>query len=194
MICIIDAFLAVPRDLFVLGDFAESAYLDIALPIVGGSTISQPTTVAMMLEALEPKSGEKVLEIGTGSGWQACLLSRCVGRKGSVVTIEINQGVADFAKSNIGKIKPSKVKTVVGDGSAGYPKEAPYNKIIYTAAAPSIPQEVISQLAVGGRLVAPVGSLTMQIMKIVDRASEKKVNEREIGTFQFVPLQGKRGF
>ena len=197
---IIDAFTDVPRHLFVLPGSSEMAYEDLALPLMAMSTISQPSTVACMLELLQPKSGEKILEVGTGSGWQACMLSACVGPSGKVVTMEIDQEVAELAKLNIVKyerFKKQKIKNVealVGDGSVGHPEEAPYDKIIFTAASPEVSRQIIVQLRVGGRAVIPVGNELMQVMKIVDKVSESKITERDNGSFQFVPLRGQLGF
>lgn len=191
---IISAFENIPRHLFVSVDKAEYAYEDIALQTIGNSTISQPSTVAYMLEKLQPKEGERVLELGTGSGWEACLLAYCVGSKGLVVTIEIEKDVAEFAKHNIAKMQFRNIIKVHGDGSVGYPDEAPYDKIIYTAAAPDVPKQMIMQLKNGGRLVAPVGTQFMQTLKIIDKVSEKRLEEKEDAQFQFVPLKGLLGF
>ncbi|MCW6159557.1 MAG: protein-L-isoaspartate(D-aspartate) O-methyltransferase [Candidatus Micrarchaeales archaeon] len=191
---IISAFENIPRHLFVSVDKAEYAYDDIALPLIGESTISQPSTVAYMLERLQPKEGEKVLEIGTGSGWEACLLAYCVGSKDLVVTIEIEKDVAELAKHNIAKMQFRNIIKVQGDGSVGYPDKAPFDKIIYTAAAPDVPKQMTLQLRNGGRLVAPVGTRFMQAMKIIDKVSDKKLEERSEAEFQFVPLKGLLGF
>ncbi|MFI5412303.1 MAG: protein-L-isoaspartate(D-aspartate) O-methyltransferase [Candidatus Micrarchaeales archaeon] len=191
---IIMAFKEVPRQQFVLKGYEKYAYDDTPLPTINESTISQPSTVAAMLEYLEPKTGEKILEIGTGSGWQSCLLSRCVSDSGNVVTIEIDEAVAKFAIKNIKRMKIKNIKVVIGDGSVGYAPDAPYDKIIYTAAAPRISTEIISQLRLGGRIIAPVGNKFMQVLKIIDKVSENELSETEAGSFRFVPLKGKRGF
>ena len=191
---IISAFENIPRHLFVSVDTAEYAYEDIALQTIGESTISQPSTVAYMLELLQPKEGETVLEIGTGSGWEACLLAYCVGSKGLVVTIEIDQAVAEFGKHNIAKTGFRNIIKVVGDGSVGYPEKAPYDKIVYTAATPEIPRQMMAQLKTGGRVIAPVGTQAMQTLKIIDKISERKMEEKDYAEFQFVPLRGQLGF
>ncbi len=191
---IIEAFIKFPRHKFVTEEHKYIAYDDIALPIVKGSTISQPYTVAIMMEALEPKVGERVLEIGSGSGWQACMLAYCVGSKGRVFSMEIDEDVAAFAKKNAAGFRQRNLKMVVGDGSVGYGKEAPYSKIIYTAATPKIPKRVLKQLKVGGRIVAPIGSRLEQTMTVVDKISEEKYSRRQIGGFLFVPLTGELGF
>lgn len=191
---IISAFENIPRHLFVSVDKIDYAYEDIALQTIGDSTISQPSTVAYMLEKLQPKEGERVLEIGTGSGWGASLLAFCVGSKGLVVTMEIDNEVAEFARHNIAKTGFKNIIKVVGDGSVGYAEKAPYDKIIYTAAAPEIPRQMLLQLKVGGRVVAPVGTQFMQALKIIDKISEKRIEEKDDATFQFVPLRGQLGF
>lgn len=191
---IIEAFKEVPRHHFVLSGYQHYAYDDVALPIVKSATITQPSTVAIMLEYLHAKRGDRVLEIGMGSGWQACLLSRIVSDSGKVVTIEIDEEVFKFGKANIEKMKMKNIKMAHGDGSAGYAEEAPYDKIIYTAAAPDVSLQVLKQLKIGGRVVAPVGSTMLQKMVVVDKTSTTKMEKREFGTFQFVPLKGKLGF
>ncbi len=191
---IIDAFKETPRHHFVLRGYQHYAYEDSPLPIVNSATISEPKTVAYMLELLQAKKGENILEIGTGSGWVACLLSRCVGDSGKVTTIEIEKEVFEFASKNIEKLKPKNVDNILGDGSIGYEKNAPYDKIIYSVAAPEIPIQVIKQLKVKGRLIAPVGTKTMQRMKIIDRVSDKKIEEKTGDPFQFTELKGELGF
>jgi len=191
---IIEAFRKISRHKFVTKKYIDSAYEDMALPTIKGSTISQPYTVAFMLEKLQPKKGENILEIGAGSGWQACLLSYCVGEKGNVVTIEIDKEVADFAKENINKLKRENIELVYGDGSVGYENEAPYDKIIYTAAVPKIPETIFKQLKVGGRIVAPIGSTFEQVMTIIDKVSKNKFEEKRLESFLFVPLLGKHGW
>ncbi|MCL5430210.1 MAG: protein-L-isoaspartate(D-aspartate) O-methyltransferase [Candidatus Marsarchaeota archaeon] len=190
---IIEAFESTPRHSFVPEKVIPFAYEDMALPTVKASTISQPSTVATMLEILGPKTGEKILEIGTGSGWEACILSKCVGAKGKVVTIEIDRDVADFANKNISNTGHKNIINICGDGSVGYIDEAPYDKVIYTAAAPEIPRQLILQLRINGRTVAPVGK-DSQVLRIVDKLSDSKTEEHSYGMFQFVPLRGMLGF
>jgi protein-L-isoaspartate(D-aspartate) O-methyltransferase len=191
---IIEAFRKVPRHLFVVDEYLKSAYLDIALPTLENSTISQPTTVAIMTEALAPEEGEKILEVGTGSGWQACILAYCVGEKGKVITIDINPRLVEFAKKNIEKVGFKNIEVICGDGSLGYEKEKPYSKIIVTAACPSIPPPLLEQLKVGGRIVIPVGSEYAQRMLVVDKLKNGKLIKKDIGEFVFVKLIGKYGF
>ncbi len=190
---IINAFVSTPRHLFVPRGQSTYAYENIALSTVDDSTISQPSTVAYMLEMLAPARGDKVLEIGTGSGWEACLLSRCVGTSGSVVTVEIDRRVAEFARDNIHDAGTKNVRQIVADGSMGYPALAPYDRIIYTAAAPKVPTGVFKQLEVNGYLVAPVGNTEMQKVKRF-RIIKGKMYEEGDDFFVFVPLRGKGGF
>ncbi|MBI5872068.1 protein-L-isoaspartate(D-aspartate) O-methyltransferase [archaeon] len=194
---VIRAFMKVKREQFVLKEQANNAYLDIALPIIEGQTISQPSTVMIMSQALEVCSGMKVLEIGAGSGYQAAILSLLVGRKGKVYTTEISHALVEFAKNNLREYK--NVEVIETDGSSGLKKHASYHRIIVTAAAPSVPEELIKQLKNGGILVIPVGDLYMQnILKV--RKLRKAANAKEayttenLGNFMFVPLRGKHGF
>jgi protein-L-isoaspartate(D-aspartate) O-methyltransferase len=187
---IIDAFKEIPRYLFMTEEHLHIFYVDVALATIKNSTISQPTTVAMMTEALQPKGKEKILEIGAGSGWQACILAFC---SKSVITIEIDEDVYNFAKENIKKTKLKNIKLILGDGSMGYEEEAPYNKIIITAGCPEIPLPIKNQLKTGGRIVSPIGFENQQ-MVVTDKISENKYSEEDIGLFSFVPLKGKFGF
>ena len=193
---IIEAFEKISRHDFVTKTYYNSAYIDVALPTLKDSTISQPSTVAIMTEALNPKEGEKILEIGTGSGWQASLLAYCVGEKGKVVTIEYDKDLIEFAKDNIRKTGLKNIEVVFTDGSAGYEKEAPYDKIIFTCAVPSIPKPILNQLKIGGRILAPVGPTYEQRMVAIDRTGKDDFKESEIEpiSFIFVKLKGKYGF
>jgi len=193
---IIEAFEKISRHDFVTKEYFGSSYIDIALPTLNDSTISQPSTVAIMTEALNPTQGEKILEIGTGSGWQASLLAYCIGSKGKVVSIEYDKDLMNFAKKNIQKAGLKNIETVCGDGSVGYEKEAPYDKIIFTCAVPSIPQPILNQLKIGGRIVAPVGPTDEQRMIAIDKTEKGKFKESDIEpiSFVFVKLKGKYGF
>ena len=187
---IIEAFIKIPRHLFVREDFLSHAYDDIPLPTFRGQTISQPTTVAIMTEALNPKPGEKILEIGAGSGWQAALLAYCVGKKGKVITIDLEKTLVEFARRNLKKLKLKlNVEVIQWDGKKGYEKEAPYHKCIITAACKEIPRPVIKQVKSGGRIVAPVGDAWGQRMIVLDKISEKKFKTKDLGSFIFVPLR-----
>jgi len=191
---IIDAFRKIPRHSFLPRNQLHHAYSDVALRTVKESTISQPYTVAVMVEALKPKAGEKILEVGAGSGWCACLIGFCVGNRGKVITIEIDEDVYNFARKNIKKLGIKNVKVILGDGGFGYEKEMPYDSCIITAACREIPEPIIEQTKIGGRIVAPVGSRYEQKMIIAEKISKNKVKKKSIGNFIFVPLKGRYGF
>lgn len=185
---LIGAFRKAPRYMFIPEEYIRLADIDIPLPIAGGSTISQPSTVAIMLEELAPERGDRVLEIGTGSGWETAILSFCVGPKGRVISVEIDKTICEFARNNISKLKIRNAKLVCADGSKGYGKEAPYDRIIFTAALPDVPNDAMKQLKVHGRLIAPVGAI-LQEMVVINRISRDEYAKREIGTFVFVPIK-----
>ncbi|RLG85941.1 MAG: protein-L-isoaspartate O-methyltransferase [Thermoprotei archaeon] len=192
------AMSTVPRELFVPGKYKELAYMDHPLPIGWGQTISAPHMVAMMTEALDPEPGNIVLEIGAGSGYHAAVVAEiiCHGPKyGHVFTIERIAPLAAFAQRNLVKAGYGDCVTViVGDGSGGVPELAPFDRILITAAAPTIPKVLLNQLAVGGRIVAPVGHMWEQRLVIVKRISKDKI-KYEYGTYcVFVPLIGKYGW
>ncbi|MBW2973512.1 protein-L-isoaspartate O-methyltransferase [Candidatus Woesearchaeota archaeon] len=189
---IIDAFKKVKRENFVLKKFKSDAYEDVPLPILKEQTISQPTTVMMMLEFLELKPGMKVLEIGTGSGYNAALMAEIVGPKGKVITTETIEELVEFAKKNLKKSKITNVQVIHTDGSKGWPTAAPYDRIICTAAAPKIPEVYIKQLQEKGIIVIPVGPLYGQVM-IRGKKIKGKLETERLGDFMFVPLTGKFG-
>ena len=186
---IIEAFRKTPRHLFVRKDYLSHAYDDIPLPTYCGQTISQPYTVAIMTEALNPELGNKILEIGSGSGYQAALLAHCVGSKGKVITVELEGKLAEFSKKNLERAKVKNVKVIKWDGKKGYEKEAPYDRCIITAACPEIPKPVIEQTKIGGRIVAPVNHLFGQRMIVLDKISDKEFRTKDLGSFVFVPLR-----
>jgi len=181
------------REFFVPGDCRHLAYRDFPISIGFNQTISQPSTVVAMTEALEVKSGEKILEVGTGSGWQSAVLSYLVGDKGHVYSIEILEDLAEFARSNLNKVGIKNVEIFVGDGSVGMKGKAPFDKIIVTAACPDIPTPLLDQLKVGGIMVLPIGNLYLQDMFVIKKLKDK-VDKKSIGSFMFVPLVGKYGF
>jgi len=190
---IIEAFLKIKREDFILPEYIEEAYRDYPLPLMEGQTISQPTTVMIMLEALELKQGMKVLEVGAGSGWNAALMARIVGDKGRVYAVEIVPELARFAEENIQKTGLRNVEVIKGDGSIGYGKKAPYDRIIVTAACPALPKELVEQLKEDGIIVAPVDSfLGQKMVKVVKNHSHLK--KTYLGMFSFVPLRGLKGF
>ena len=187
-----NAFLKVPRHLFVPEDLVEDAYVDAPLPIGAGQTISAPHMVAIMLELLELKKGQKVLEIGAGSGWNACLIAEIIGEDGKVYTIERIPEIADFAKRNVEKAGYDNVEVIVGDGTLGYEPAKPYDRIMVTAAAPIIPDPLLKQLRRNGILLAPVGNrFCQELLKVV---KEEEVKITKHGYCVFVPLVGKYGF
>lgn len=193
------AFLTVPREEFVLPHLRERSYLDIPLPIGHGQTISAPHMVAIMTEELNPKYGDKVLEIGTGSGYQAAILAEIVNpdrkSRGRVYTIERIPELAEFAKENLRRTGYQDiVQVIIGDGTLGYNVEAPYDKIIVTAGAPHIPKKLIEQLASPGRLVIPVGGRYEQILLILEKDERGSLRVMESIPCVFVPLIGKNGW
>jgi len=179
----------VPRHVFFENALLDHAYQDKAFPIGEGQTISQPYTVAFQTEKLEIKPGDKVLEIGTGSGYQACVLIE-VGAK--VYTIEYNRKLYEKCKDFLPTLgyKPF---FFYGDGSKGLPAKAPYNKIIVTAGAPIVPNALTDQLAEGGVLIIPVGDREKQMMLRIRKKNGKLIQE-EFENFAFVPLLGEQGW
>jgi len=182
---------AVPRESFVGGEPTSSAYDDRALPIDRGQTISQPYIVARMTELLEVEPGDRILEIGTGSGYQAAVLARLGAR---VVSIERHESLARVARETLRALGVVGVDVRVGDGSRGDPDGAPWDGIIVTAAAPEVPMELREQLVIGGRLVIPVGSRWEQDLLVVERRSETDWRDRSDGPVVFVPLLGEGGW
>jgi len=188
---VIDAFRKIPREDFI-EKRKEESYGDYPLPIGEGQTISQPTTVAIMTQALELQKGHKVLEVGAGSGYQAAIISEIIGPEGKVISTEIIPELAKLAQNNVKKLELKNVEVIHYDGSKGYSKEAPYDRIIVAAASPAIPKPLISQLKEGGVIVVPVGNMLEQVM-IKGRKYKGKLIEESLGDFMFVPLKGKHG-
>ncbi len=180
------AMRVVPRHEFVPLDQRGLAYEDIPLPISHDQTISQPTIVALMTELIEPRAGKRVLEVGTGSGYQAAVLAQTGCR---VWTIEIFQALAEEARDRLARLGYSNVTVRHGDGYAGWPNEAPFDAIVVTAAAESIPPALLNQLAPGGRLVMPVGDqFPYQDLVLVKKDAAGKLTSRQLFPVRFVPL------
>ena len=180
------------RDLFVPQAYKESSYEDRPLPLIKNQTISQPYTVAYMLQELELKEGLKVLEIGTGSGYNAALIAEIV-KPGRLYTIEIVKELVKLAKDNLKKAKINNVRIIEGDGSKGYEKEAKYDRIVFTASAPEIPKPLKDQLKDNGIILGPVGGDYGQSM-IKCKKSKKEFVCQNLGGFIFVPLKGQYGW
>jgi protein-L-isoaspartate(D-aspartate) O-methyltransferase len=187
---VLKAIEKVPRHYFFEAAFEEHAYQDKAFPIGEGQTISQPYTVAFQTELLEITTGSKVLEIGTGSGYQCCVLLE-MGAK--VWTIERHQKLYEQARYMLGKMG-YKAFFFCGDGSIGLPSHAPFDRIIVTAGAPWVPEQLIAQLNPGGILVIPVGNDEKQTMIRIIKTRDNRIIEEEHGLFKFVPLKGKAGW
>lgn len=187
---VLQAIGKVPRHFFFEKAFLEKAYQDIAFPIGEGQTISQPHTVAFQTQTLDIQKGDKVLEIGTGSGYQTCILME-LGAK--VYTIEINKTLYTRTASFLPKIGYP-AHFFFGDGSQGLAQHAPYDKIIVTAGAPYLPNKLIEQLNIGGIIVIPVGSSVQQNMIKISKRENGQVITEELGNFRFVPLTGKDGW
>ena len=181
---VLAAIASVPRHLFMDSGFLDHAYQDKAFPIAAEQTISQPYTVAFQTELLKVKKGNKILEIGTGSGYQAAILCE-MGAK--VYSIERQQELFKKTKTFLPKIGYVPKKLIFGDGYKGLPEEAPFDGIIVTAGAPYVPKPLLAQLKVGGRLVIPVGE-NLQVMPLFIRKGPKEFEKHEYEGFRFVPL------
>jgi protein-L-isoaspartate(D-aspartate) O-methyltransferase len=187
---VLAAMRSVPRHLFVPPDKRAEAYNDYPLPIGEDQTISQPSLVALMTHLLRPKPDDVVLEVGTGSGYQAAILSRLVQR---VYSIEIVEPLARQAAERLQRLGYANVGVRHGDGYAGWPEQAPFDSIIVTAGAPHVPKPLIEQLKSGGRMVIPVGPAHLtQRLKLITKDSAGRVRERTIIPVRFVPLTRQR--
>ncbi len=186
---VLRAMQELPRRMFIPEKYRDMAYHDSALPTYCGQTISQPYTVAFMLDALMLRQGHNVLEIGGGSGFGACLIKKLVG-SGRVVSVESIGKLCEFARKNAKKAGVE-VEFVHGDGSEGCEKYAPYDRIVVTCAAPKVPSPLISQLAKGGIMLIPVGRGIQEMIRLQKTDTLKK---ESLGSFAFVELKGKHGF
>lgn len=187
---VLEAMSRVPRHYFFDETFWNQAYKDIAFPIGEGQTISQPYTVAYQSQLLHIKPGDKVLEIGTGSGYQTCILLEL---KAKVFTIERQEKLHERAKLFLNKMNYFP-EFFLGDGSRGIPQFAPYDKILVTAGAPFVPEDLLKQLKIGGTCVIPVGDEKSQKMITVLRVGENEFEKIEFDTFRFVPLVGDKAW
>lgn len=187
---VLSAIEKVPRHVFFDKAFEEHAYQDKAFPIGEGQTISQPYTVAYQTQLLQINRGDKVLEIGTGSGYQCCVLLE-MGAK--VVTVETIKSLYEKTKATLPKLG-YQATFVLGDGTLGVPHLAPYNKIIVTAGAPDIPAALVDQLALGGIMVIPVGNEKNQTMIKITKEANGAIRKESLEMFRFVPLKGKQGW
>ncbi|MDZ7317327.1 MAG: protein-L-isoaspartate(D-aspartate) O-methyltransferase [candidate division KSB1 bacterium] len=183
---VLQAMLRVPRHEFVPATYRDDAYEDFPLPIGYGQTISQPYIVAYMTEALHLKGGEKVLEIGTGSGYQAAVLAEIAGQ---VYSIEIVEPLCREAAQRLQQLGYANVSVRCGDGYAGWPEAAPFDAIILTAAPEEIPQPLVEQLGEGGRMILPLGRFSQNLVLLTKQ--EGKVNKRNLLPVRFVPMTGK---
>ncbi|MFA7403054.1 MAG: protein-L-isoaspartate(D-aspartate) O-methyltransferase [Pelobacteraceae bacterium] len=189
---VLKAMREVPREEFIDALMLENAYDDHPLPITEGQTISQPYIVAYMTEALELNAADRVLEIGTGSGYAAAVLSRIVE---SVHSVERLGGLAQVARQRLERLGYMNIVVHEADGTLGWPEHAPYNAIVVTAGAPKVPKPLLEQLEIGGRLVIPVGtSLDVQMLIRVRRMSEHDFRSEELCGVRFVPLIGEAGW
>lgn len=185
------AFRTIPRHEFVVPSELARAYYNEPLSIMNNQTISQPGVVSRMTEWLDIKDGQKILEIGTGSGWQTAILSYMVGN-GTVYSIERLPELVNFARENLEKLRIDNVHVILGDGSMGYPEKSPYDRIIITAACTEIPLPLLEQLDENGLIIAPVGDLS-QSMILLKKISGEIVEIKNESNYIFVPLLGKFG-
>jgi protein-L-isoaspartate(D-aspartate) O-methyltransferase len=189
---ILNAFRAVPREAFISAEYAHLAYCDHPLPIEAGQTISQPYIVALMIEAAEIEPGDKVLEVGSGSGYAAAVISRIAGE---VVGIERQRDLVEVARERLERLGYSNVRIVEGDGTRGCPAEAPFDAILAAASGSHIPAPLVDQLKPGGTIVMPVGSpgWVQKLVKATKR-DDGTLQQADLGGVRFVPLIGEEGW
>ena len=183
---IIEAFRVIDRADFVAKEYLDEPYGDYPLPIGHGATISQPSTVALMLELLQPRGGDKVLDVGSGSGWTTALLAHIVGPEGEIIGVELIPELVLYGIENLKKYNFANAKIIQAQKEVfGFPDKAPFDKILVSAAAESLPQTLVGQLKIGGRMVIPIESSVWRI----DKKSEKEIDKKEFRGFAFVPLK-----
>jgi protein-L-isoaspartate(D-aspartate) O-methyltransferase len=189
---LLDAFRQVPRERFVSPDYGAQAYGDHPLPIEAGQTISQPYIVALMIEAAEVRPGDRVLEVGAGSGYAAAVMSRIAGQ---VIGIERQPELVEIARERLQRLGYDNVEVVEGDGTRGWPDKAPYDAILAAASGSHVPQPLVDQLAPGGRLVMPVGGRAwiQQLVKLT-KLADGRTRQENLGEVRFVPLIGEEGW
>ncbi len=181
---IIEAFKNIDRKNFVLDTYKNECYEDRPLPIPAEQTISQPTTVAIMLELLQPKKGDKILDVGTGSGWTTALLAHTVGNTGQVYGVELHKELVTFGKKNLSKYSFLNVEINEASKTLGIPKKAPFDKILVSAESKDMPSELIQQLKNNGRMVIPIKNDVV----VIDKNKQGKIHTKKIWGFSFVPL------
>lgn len=186
------AFLKVPREVFLPKTLKDRAYVDAPLEIGHGQTISAPHMVAIMCEALDIHPHQTILEIGSGSGYHAAIVAHIVGSRGRVYTIERHTSLVNQAKENLKKAGVTNVVVEHGDGSEGLSQHAPYDRVYVTCASPNIPQPLLDQLVDGGKLLIPVGRIICTLKRIEKKGTT--ITETDLGGCAFVPLVGKYGF
>jgi len=189
---IVEAFLAVPREEFVSPEYAHLAYGDHPLPIEAGQTISQPYIVALMVQAAGIKAGDRVLEVGAGSGYAAAVISRIAGQ---VIAIERQHDLVDVARQRLERLGYDNVEIVEGDGTRGWPDQAPFDAILAAASGSHVPRPLVEQLAPAGRLVMPVGDpgWVQQLIKVT-KNDDGTLLQQDLGEVRFVPLIGEEGW
>lgn len=181
---IVQAFKKIDRVKFVKPEFEGRAYDDMPLPIHAGQTISQPTTVAFMLELLQPQPGEKIMDVGTGSGWTTALLAELVGPQGFVHGVEIMPDLIEFGRQNLNRFQIKNASIVPAQKILGIPEEAPFDRILVSAYSREIPKELVEQLKIDGRMVIPINHSVVKI----EKTSETEIEKDEYHGFVFVPL------
>ena len=189
---VLDAFLQVPREEFISGGYAHAAYGDHPLPIEAGQTISQPYIVALMIQAAGIEAGDKVLEVGAGSGYAAAVISRIAGR---VLGIERLPELVQVARERMARLGFGNVEIVEGDGTKGWPNEAPFDAILAAASGSHVPKALIEQLAPGGSIVMPIGDpgWAQNLVKVTKR-EDGTLQQADLGGVRFVPLIGEEGW
>jgi len=188
---VLEVIRKVKRELFIPASLRDRAYGNYPLPIGENQTISQPYIVALMTQALDLKPTDKVLEIGTGSGYQTAILAELAGMVYSIERLEV---LANRARTTLYSLGYNNIYIIVGDGTLGLPEYAPYDKIIVTAAAPRVSDVLLSQLRNGGKMVIPVGNRFVQDLKLIEKALNGRVYKTSLGGCRFVPLIGKEGW